>query len=122
MLSLLISFHLILQAQSPSKDNSRSSSPDTKRQKLDAQNEGISNPVELTINDEVKDPVHASVPDVVVVDSEENQQDQQQSDQQSDMATDDCRSENENPPGPEGVDFGECQHYHDYGISQSCCI
>lgn len=67
----------------------------------------------------MEDPVQASVPEVVVVDSEENQQDQQQSDQQTDMVTDDCRSENENPPGTEGVDYGECQ---DDGISQSCCI
>lgn len=84
----------------------KSSSPDTKRQKLDAENEGISNPV----NDKVEEPVSVSIPEVVVIELEENQQKQQQSEQQP-MVVDECRlSENENPPGPPDADFGECRH------------
>ena len=67
----------------------------------------MSNPVELTVNDKEEDPVSASVPDIVVIELEEDIQQQQQCDQQP-MVMDECGSENENPSGPPGVDFGEC--------------
>ncbi|XP_078342670.1 E3 ubiquitin-protein ligase RAD18-like isoform X2 [Oculina patagonica] len=96
------------KAQSSSQSNLKSSSPDTKRQKLDAENEGISNPVEVTVNDKVEEPVSASIPEVVVIELDENQQKQQQSDQQP-MVVDECRlSDNENPPGQPDADFAEC--------------
>ena len=89
-----------------------------KRQKLDAENDPESSPVEVMLNDEVENPVSAAVPDVVV-DEEENQQEQQQSEQQP-MTMDECRSQNETQAQPPDVDFGKCSP--DYSIFISCLV
>ncbi|XP_020611229.1 E3 ubiquitin-protein ligase RAD18-like isoform X3 [Orbicella faveolata] len=95
------------KAQSTPQNDSKSSSPDTKRQRLDAENEQVSNPVEVTLNDELENPVSTAEPEVAVVDEEENQQEQQQSELQP-TAVDECRSENETPAQPSDADFAEC--------------
>lgn len=60
----------------------------------------------MNLNDEVENHVSALVPEVVVVDVEENQQEQQQSEQQP-MVMDEYRLENETPVQPPDTDFGK---------------
>lgn len=68
----------------------------------------MSDPVEVTLNNEVQNPVStAAVPEVVLVDEEVNQQEQQQLEQQP-MIMDECKSENETPAQPPDADFGVC--------------
>lgn len=95
------------KAQSTPQNDSKSSSPDTKRQKLDGENESVSDPVEVTLNNEVQNPVSTAVLEVVLVDEEINQQEQQQLEQQP-MIMDECKSENETPAQPPDADFAEC--------------
>ena len=67
----------------------------------------MSDPVEVTLNNEVENPVSTAVPEVVLVDEEENHQEQQQLEQEL-MIVDECRSENETPAQPPDADYGVC--------------
>lgn len=67
----------------------------------------MSDPVEVTLNNEVQNPVSTAVLEVVLVDEEVNQQEQQQLEQQP-MIMDECKSENETPAQPPDADFGVC--------------
>ena len=67
----------------------------------------MSDPVEVTLNNEVQSPVSTAVLEVVLVDEEVNQQEQQQLEQQP-MIMDECKSENETPAQPPDADFGVC--------------
>lgn len=107
VLLLLLTYYFILQAQSTPQNDSKSSSPDTKRQKLDAENEPGSDPAEVTLTNEVENTVSTAAVADVLVDEEENHQDQQQLEQQP-MIMDECRSENETPAQPPDADFGVC--------------
>ena len=67
----------------------------------------MSDPVEVTLNNEVQNPVSTAVLEVVLVDEEVNQQEQQQLEQQP-MIMDEYKSENETPAQPPDADFGVC--------------
>ena len=67
----------------------------------------MSDPVEVTLNNEVENPVSTAVPEVVLVDEEENHQEQQLLEQEP-MIMDECRSENEILAQPPDADYGVC--------------
>lgn len=73
----------ILNAQSSSQNNTTSTSPDTKRQKLDAENEQDLILVEVAENDKEENSSRQSTPEVAVIEMEKQVQEPQPSEPQS---------------------------------------
>jgi len=98
------------KAQTKSGNSTRSLSPDTKRQKLDTTGkEQTSNPVEATTvtNSETEDSCSESVPEVVVIETNNNQEEQETSVPQP-MVTEEDPSEKQPSQQEADADFAEC--------------
>ena len=93
----------ILNAQSSSQNNTTSTSPDTKRQKLDAENEQDLILVEVAENDKEENSSRQSTPEVAVIEMEKQVQEPQPSEPQSS----DPQSSESQPSEPQPVSISE---------------
>jgi len=98
------------KAQTKSGNSTRSLSPDTKRQKIDTTGkEQTSNPVETTTvtNSETEDSYSGSVPEVFVIEKDNNQEEQETSEPQP-MVTEEDTSEKQPSQQVADAYFAEC--------------
>lgn len=93
----------ILNAQSSSQNNTTSTSPDTKRQKLDAENEQDLILVEVAENDKEENSSRQSTPEVAIIEMEKQVQEPQPSEPQSSEP----QSSESQPSEPQPVSISE---------------
>ncbi|RMX41069.1 hypothetical protein pdam_00003304 [Pocillopora damicornis] len=112
----------ILNAQSSSQNNTTSTSPDTKRQKLDAENEQDLILVEVAENDKEENSSRQSTPEVAVIEMEKQVQEPQPSEPQSSetqpsesqpsepqpVIISEHRSDERQPSQPQDPELAEC--------------
>lgn len=106
----------ILNAQSSSQNNTTSTSPDTKRQKLDAENEQDLILVEVAENDKEENSSRQSTPEVAVIEMEKQVQEPQPSEPQSSesqpsepqpVIISEHRSDERQPSQPQDPELGQ---------------
>ena len=98
-----------MQAHSRPENSSKSLSPDTKRPKLEeAGKEKIANPVDITEKIETEDSCSGSVPEVVVIETDDSEAQHVTSVHVLEpMVVEDGASESQAPQRPTDPDFGE---------------
>lgn len=106
----------ILNAQSSSQNNTTSTSPDTKRQKLDAENEQDLILVEVAENDKEENSSRQSTPEVAIIEMEKQVQEPQPSEPQSSesqpsepqpVIISEHRSDERQPSQPQDPELGQ---------------
>lgn len=106
----------ILNAQSSSQNNTTSTSPDTKRQKLDAENEQDLILVEVAENDKEEKSSRQSTPEVAIIEMEKQVQEPQPSEPQSSesqpsepqpVIISEHRSDERQPSQPQDPELGQ---------------
>ena len=98
----------ILNAQSSSQNNTTSTSPDTKRQKLDAENEQDLILVEVAENDKEENSSRQSTPEVAIIEMEKQVQEPQPSEpQSSDPQSSEPQPSESQPSEPQPVSISE---------------
>lgn len=91
----------ILNAQSSSQNNTTSTSPDTKRQKLDAENEQDLILVEVAENDKEENSSRQSTPEVAIIEMEKQVQEPQP------VSISEHRSDKRQPSQPQDPELGQ---------------
>lgn len=106
----------ILNAQSSSQNNTTSTSPDTKRQKLDAENEQDLILVEVAENNKEEKSSRQSTPEVAIIEMEKQVQEPQPSEPQSSesqpsepqpVIISEHRSDERQPSQPQDPELGQ---------------